>query len=191
MATRAVYPIRLRRKPEPSIDLREKIADSASRCRYTWNGVVHPEVSSMALESAQVQRLSTMIAALSPRFDEIAGEFFNRFAAACPASKSLRPAHSRRARAEFAAGVAMVLKNVGHLEAADAVFEYASHCFRDAHVTQSDLQTAKQCLIGAVRHTAGGAWTSDAESDFGALINECFNHMNVNTSQPVARRAAA
>ena len=143
----------------------------------------------MALESAQVQRLSTMIAALSPRFDQVAHEFFDRFAKACPASNALRPPAGKRARSEFAAGVAMVLKNVGRLQAADAVFDYAGRCCRDANIGPADMQNARGCLIGALRQAAGDAWSPQAEADFNDLIGECFREMQLGA--PVAHRAAA
>lgn len=143
----------------------------------------------MPIDPVQVQRLNSLVASLEPRFDEIAREFFDRFERACPVSKTLRPATSRRARAEFAACVTMVLKNLSKLDAASAAFTYASERCQDVGIMPSDMPTARACLLSAIRQAAGATWTSEHEVDMTVAIAECFSR--IHTSHAKQRRAAA
>ncbi|MGE3108654.1 MAG: globin domain-containing protein [Phycisphaerales bacterium] len=143
----------------------------------------------MSLESSQVQRLSSLVAAMEPKFDEIARSFFDHFSKACPAAKSLRPSMNRRARCEFAASVAMVMKNLGRLDAASAVFEYARQRCGDAGIRPADMQIAGACLMSVMREAAGPNWSNQIESDCQALMRECMSRMKPAGSMP--RREAA
>ncbi len=143
----------------------------------------------MSIDPAQVQRLNTMIAAMEPKFDEVATAFFDRFEQACPHAKGLRPGSGRRARNEFAASVAMVLKNLANLNAAVAVFEYAENRLKRSGINAADLQTARACLIGAMRDAAGPMWSGEVEADMNTAIGECFLMLRVPVSTP--RRVAA
>lgn len=143
----------------------------------------------MSINPAQVQRLNTFIAALEPKFDEVTEAFFVRFEKACAGAKCLRRGHGRRGRHEFAASVAMVLKNLDNLEAARAVFTFAGDRWRELGLGASEIQAARACLVSVLREGAGAAWTSETERDVNTLIGECFDRFEVGGSKQ--QRAAA
>ncbi len=160
--------------------------------------------SSLAPTGEQIQIVRTSIAALAPRFDEIARGFFQRLGAQVPAFGAagglaggavFDPFASRAARHEFASCVMHIAKNLGDDGACWPVLEHARRFFARVHFASPRMGVARTALYAAIREAHGDpaagedGWNERLAGAWNAVLHDLFACMTPAAEQAAARPA--
>jgi len=145
----------------------------------------------MSLDPMMLSRVRTFIAAVEPRFDTIAGMFFERFSRSCTAAMNLRTPATRKKRFTFAASVSGIIKNLETLHCGGPIATRIAAKCRRVGFTDADLKVAARCLLSSLRDAAGTMWTSELESDCATVLEAVLEGINLRHTQRSPMRVAA
>jgi nitric oxide dioxygenase len=132
--------------------------------------------------SDAIDRVRASFVALAPRMGAVSQTFYDRLFEVAPEVRRLFAPDMTRQRGHFEAALALLLRNISMLEILGPSLmalgaEHVSYGARTEH-----YDVARDCLIHALRHHAGEAWSDELERDWHDAIGAVM--------QPMLRGAA-
>lgn len=131
---------------------------------------------------AAIERVRASFTDLTPQLGAVSATFYDRLFEVAPEVRRLFAPDMTRQRGHFEAALALLLRNISMLEVLGPSLmalgaEHVSYGTRDEH-----YDVARECLIFAIRHHAGDAWSDQLERDWHDAVTAVM--------QPMLRGAA-
>lgn len=123
------------------------------------------------MDGRQATLITSSYAAISPRIASVVGIFYERLFQAAPAVRSLFPPDTEKLRAHFAAAIALMARNAGHIAVMGQPLRELGRRHAAYGATAEHYPVVAEVLLATLEEAAGELWTPDTATAWRTLIS--------------------
>jgi hemoglobin-like flavoprotein len=123
------------------------------------------------MKNASIARIRANYTALAPRLDEVVARFYQTLFREHPRLRAMFPQDMSRQQHHLAASLALVCRNIGHLDILDEPLMALGAAHAGFGVRPEQYPLVRDALIESIRHASEGAWTEQLHADWLEALN--------------------
>lgn len=136
------------------------------------------------MDGRQASLITSSYAEISPKIAAVVSRFYERLFESAPAVRSLFPEDTEKLRAHFAAAIALMARNAGHI----AVMKQPLRDLGRRHATYGaaaeHYPIVAELLLATLQEAAGKLWTPDTADAWRTLISFVAKEMMAGAENP-------
>jgi hemoglobin-like flavoprotein len=123
------------------------------------------------MKQAAIARVRSNYAIIAPRIDEVVSRFYESLFREHPRIRAMFPADMTRQQNHLAASLALVCRNIGHLDILEVPLMNLGASHAGYGVRPEQYPIVRDALVESIRHISGEAWTEQLRADWLEALN--------------------
>ena len=129
------------------------------------------------MTATSVSRIRRSYERLAANLHDLTAAFYKRLFTTCPEVRPLFPANMAAQRNHFAAAIALIVRNLGVLDALEEPLRALGGAHARIGVTPQHYPAVCDAMMFALAQALDGVWTAELAADWKTLIETVCRHM--------------
>jgi len=165
----------------PAAELAAVALGVARSCTRTFASDPRNYDTAVGMKTDSLDRIRSSFELLSPHMAQMTRTFYERLFAARPDTRQLFKVDMDIQRQHFAAALALVVRNLGLLDALEEPLHELGASHARVGVRPEHYPFVRDAMLKALAEALGPAWSSDLADDWRNLIETLASHMLAGT----------